>query len=383
MRVLWITANYSPEVGGLQTYTRELLKALSTEFEIGLITELGQGPSTPVFSHWRCPGLSGSTEYDLVAMTEAKLHSIAASFAPDIIHLANAGMAVYASSLQQFAPLIASVHGNDITSPWQLTPEHNTRAKILKGLEQCVSVVAVSQYVAQILAGAGLRMPCTVIHNTCDLFSFQHDQMPSSSFKTKLNCGDECPIILTVARLVPRKGHLIAVDALKKLATPWHWVVVGEGKLRPALARAVADYGLSRSVTLLDFQPADALADIYRNADIFVLTPTAVFKEQTSDVEGFGIVLHEAMASGLPVITSDSGGCPEAVCHGSTGLIVPAGDSEALAAAITMLLSDKSLRRRLSDQGVRYVKSIGGWKSVSVQYADLYRAARRDLEFTV
>jgi len=159
-------------------------------------------------------------------------------------------------------------------------------------------------------------------------------------------------VILTVARLNPRKGQLEVIAALKALpaaarATIEYWLVGSHSKENYGAALAAAAAGADFPVKFLGDIPDEKLGALYAKADIFAMTSMP----HKHSVEGFGLVYLEAGAHGLPVIAHDIGGVAEAVTHGETGLLVAPGDSAALTAAFARLIADPALRRRLGDAG--------------------------------
>ena len=161
-------------------------------------------------------------------------------------------------------------------------------------------------------------------------------------------------VILTVARLNPRKGQLEVIHALKALpatqrATLEYWLVGAHGKENydTLLATAAADAGFP--VRFLGDIPDDQLGATYAQADIFAMTSMP----HKHSVEGFGLVYLEAGAHGLPIIAHAIGGVPEAVIDGVTGLLVTPGDLPALTLAFARLLFDVPLRRRLGEAARR------------------------------
>lgn len=159
-------------------------------------------------------------------------------------------------------------------------------------------------------------------------------------------------VILTVARLNPRKGQLEVLHALQALPPAQrtsleYWLVGAHGKenydnlLNAAAAQA--DF----PVRFLGNIPDEKLGTIYAQADIFSMTSMP----HKHSVEGFGLVYLEAGAHGLPIVAHAIGGVPEAVIDGETGLLVAPGDTAALTQAFARLLDDSSLRRRLGEAG--------------------------------
>jgi glycosyltransferase involved in cell wall biosynthesis len=159
-------------------------------------------------------------------------------------------------------------------------------------------------------------------------------------------------IILTVARLNPRKGQLEIINALKALSaaqrqTIEYWLVGAHSKENYDVALDQAALGVDFPVRFLGDVPDDRLGAIYAQAGIFAMTSMP----HRHSVEGFGLVYLEAGSHGLPVIAHAIGGVPEAVVDGETGLLVAPGDNAALTAAFARLLGDPDLRRRLGEAG--------------------------------
>jgi phosphatidylinositol alpha-1,6-mannosyltransferase len=178
-------------------------------------------------------------------------------------------------------------------------------------------------------------------------------------------------VLLTVGRLQRRKGHDLVVETLTRLgqaASDVLYVIVGEGDERPRLERLVRDRGLSSRVLFAGAVPASQLPAYYAAADIFV-HPNRV---DGVDLEGFGIVFLEAAASGLPVIAGRSGGVPEAVADGETGLLVGGADVAELECAIARLTDSPSLRRTLGEAGRRRVLRDFTWQRAADLVRDIH-----------
>lgn len=159
-------------------------------------------------------------------------------------------------------------------------------------------------------------------------------------------------IILTVARLNPRKGQLQIIQALKALPPSQrplieYWLVGSHSKenYEAVLNAAAADANFH--VKFLGDISDGKLDDIYRQADIFAMTSMP----HKRSVEGYGLVYLEAGAHGLPVIAHNIGGVSDAVIDGKTGILIEPGDTAALTAAFSQLISDPALRRRLGEAG--------------------------------
>ncbi len=150
-------------------------------------------------------------------------------------------------------------------------------------------------------------------------------------------------LLLCVASLTPRKGHDLLLRALAGLtAFPWHLDCIGSPDLDPAWARELFGWrdawGLAERVTFLGSLPAEALGRHYAAADLFILP---------SRFEGYGMVCAEALAHGLPILTTRAGALVDTVPP-EAGLLVPPDDLPALQQALRRLIADEALRRRLT-----------------------------------
>jgi glycosyltransferase involved in cell wall biosynthesis len=125
----------------------------------------------------------------------------------------------------------------------------------------------------------------------------------------------------------------------------------------------IAELGIARSVRLLGKQSGEALADLYRNALFFVLS---------SDEEGLGIVILEAMASGLPAVSTDCGGPSMMVTEGETGFLVPAGDVNLLSAAMGRLVDDRERCARMGEAARRSVEGRFSSAAAGKVFIDAY-----------
>jgi phosphatidylinositol alpha-1,6-mannosyltransferase len=158
-------------------------------------------------------------------------------------------------------------------------------------------------------------------------------------------------IILTLARLVERKGHDMVIRALPKISAEVpnvEYVIGGDGPYRPALEKLAAECGVSDRVKFLGFVPEEDLLTLFGGADVF----TMISRELTGgDVEGFGIVFLEANALGTAVLAGRSGGTSDAVEDGKSGLLVDPQNLEEISQALIRLLTDEAWCQSLGEQG--------------------------------
>lgn len=165
--------------------------------------------------------------------------------------------------------------------------------------------------------------------------------------KARAEAPDAAPLILAVGRLVEKKGWpdlLAACHLLAERGVAFQCAIYGDGPLKADLKRQIQESGLRDRVALRGACAHEQLPDIYRSATIFALAPCIA---ADGDRDGIPNVLMEAMASGLPVVTTPVGGILELVQADASGLIVPERDAVALADALERLLVDPGLRERL------------------------------------
>ena len=188
---------------------------------------------------------------------------------------------------------------------------------------------------------------------------------------------DGAPLVVCVGRLVPRKGQDMLIEAVKNLDGAFADVrlaLVGGGRLADELRRQAAAAGLADRVHLPGEVSADELRLWLQAADIFAGPSRTRF--HGLEVEGFGIVFAEAALTGLPVIAGRSGGAPEAVIDGDTGIVVDAHTSHELSAALRRLLSmSPEQRRGMGARGRRLALSRHVPAVAAARYHDLLRRA--------
>jgi glycosyltransferase involved in cell wall biosynthesis len=181
--------------------------------------------------------------------------------------------------------------------------------------------------------------------------------------------NDSCPVIISIGRLVPKKGFpvlLHALHQLKQQQVGFHCFIIGGGPMQSELEKLVADLGLRHCVEILPPMSQAGLLLYYRQADIFAL---ACKVQNDGDRDGIPNVLVEAMAMGIPVVSTSVSGIPELIENGISGLLVQESDPSALAEAILTLLRDPEMAQRFAMAGrakverdfdaTRNVKKIG------------------------
>ena len=194
--------------------------------------------------------------------------------------------------------------------------------------------------------------------------------IPGTSRAPRARGSGGTPSILTVGAISPRKGYDVLIDALARIAgRPWRATIVGSVERDPVtaaeLAAFIAKAKLTERIAMTGQVDERRLDALYASADLFVLS---------SRYEGYGMVLAEAQARGLPIVTTTGGAAAETAPDGAA-LKVPPGDAAALASAIARMLDEPTLRRNMSDSSWHAGQTLPDWSETTAIIADTLRAA--------
>ena len=257
-------------------------------------------------------------------------------------------------------PLVITYHGADIAVTRESRADRLDRARAFAGAQR---LIAVSRFIADRLHAAGAPPEKVVVHHIgVDTDRFRPPDVPQRDEHT----------ILFVGRLVSKKGliHLIQAMALVREQVPDATLLVaGDGPLRPRLEEAASGLG----VRFLGVQTPAQVAELMRHCAV-MCAPSIV--TQSGNAEGLPMTIVEAMASGMPVVVSPSGGSAEAVDEGRTGYVVPA-EAAAIAARIVTLLRDRELRRSMGVAARARVLDLFDLRKQARALEGIYDDARR------
>jgi glycosyltransferase involved in cell wall biosynthesis len=227
-------------------------------------------------------------------------------------------------------------------------------------------------YIASVVPHV-LRPPVEVIHHGIELDRFTPSRSHAPSARP--------PRITSVGRLVEKKGYTDLLRALARLVDrgeSFRCDIYGDGPDREHLERLRDDLGLRGHVAFQGAQDSTHIREVLQSSDLFALTPCVT---NDGDRDGIPNVLVEAMACGLPVVTTTSGGITELVHHGENGLVSRPGDVAAISGAVARLLGDAELRRRLGEAARHSVEADYDVNAAARRLLGVYRVARTlDLE---
>ena len=212
-------------------------------------------------------------------------------------------------------------------------------------------VIAVSASIVDDLVEAGIPRPrLAVVHSGIDLSRYE-DRADPSEFRAELGITADAPLIGCVGALAPQKGHEVLLQALASLGEERpapHCVLVGQGELRDRILDEARAAGLGDRVHLTGFR--DDIPRVTAACDLAVLPSISG--------EGSPAAVKEAMACGIPIIATDIGGVREILENGRQGLVVPAGDADAIANALRRLLRDPAERDAMGEAGRQRVREF-------------------------
>ena len=381
MKSLLISSLYfPPRVGGISHLMGEITSALGPDRVCCLTSQLAN--EAAVHESF------GSTVYRRPAVFAAKAKCLRAAAwgatvaevmvreRPQIVQLATVGEGPLGLWLRQWLklPFVVYAHGKEILNSVQ-----GNRRKSQLALQQADRVLAVSHFTANLVQQVGIAPErIEVVHPGCDSDRFR-PVPPRMDLRQKLlgaRCKDR--VILTVGALVERKGHDMVIRALPRLRQTIPevtYLIVGNGPQRHALESLATHMGVRDHVIFAGRAATEDLPDIYALGDVFVMPSRRL---ETCSVEGFGLVFLEAGACAKPVVGGRSGGIPDALVDGVTGLLVNPHDPEDIANALARLLADRDLAMRLGQQGRLRVVRDFNWARVGDRVQGILESILRE-----
>ena len=257
-------------------------------------------------------------------------------------------------------PYLIYAHGEEV----QISLTSRKLAWLLpKMYNSAAAIIANSRNTKSLLESIGVQSDkIYVIHPGVDPTSFNVEDDAIRLVRQRHNLG-KSPVLLTVGRLQRRKGHDMVIKALPSIAQKVpavKYLIVGTGEELATLYKTAQDMGVLERVVFAGQVSARELAAYYAACDVFLMPNRQI----GPDIEGFGIVFVEASAAGKPVIGGESGGTGDAILHGVTGLRVNGTNIEAIATAVTALLTEPGLAKAMGRQGRCRVATEFSWEMV-------------------
>jgi rhamnosyl/mannosyltransferase len=349
MKIVHAAKFYAPVTGGMETVVQDLCDGTAMDWDVRVVAAsesptttrervgsvsvfragaLGRAHSVPI-----CPGLPMElwrSRADCVVLHE-----------PNPI----AGTALF---LRTPSPRLVIWHHADLVRPAWAPGTYGRIQAALYRRADCVIVSSPTLAAGSALVRNARRV--AVIPFGIELDRYRRDDAATRAAVDRLRRSTAGPRVLFVGRLVYYKGVQVLIDAMAACAGTL--ILAGDGPLEPELRARAAATGVADRVVFLGRVSDGELPALYRSADLFVLPSIA-------RTEAFGVVQLEAMAAGLPVISTNlPTGVPWVNQDQVTGLTVPPGDADALAAAMGRVLGDARLRERFARNASIRVTSL-------------------------
>ncbi len=262
-----------------------------------------------------------------------------------------------------------TVHGNEILNPrykaafWQRKMKNVfDRAKLIF----CVSKFTAQKLMDRVGNLCDIDRKVRVIYNGVD-FDYFRPTAPDAQLVDQYKLHD-AKIILTLARLVERKGHdmvIKALPAIKKSIPQVKYIICGKGNYENKLRELTEKLNLTEDVIFTGFVPNELRGKYYNLCDLYIM-PSRTISEK-GDIEGFGITYLEANACEKPVIGSNIGGTLEAIVDGESGFLVDPLDENEIAEKCIELLSSPSLAGKIGVNGRNRIMNEFNWDNICRQ----------------
>ncbi len=354
-RILFITSEYPPGPGGIGNQAYNIVKRLQAAgYTVRVLTEKRQyrGQVANQSIHYVQRGYLPF----IVKFIWSALY-LTLTYRPETIFYSGTKSHLVANLCRVFsrATHIAIYHGHE----WHMSPALAKKG-IAHALARAGHVVTVSAFAAARVQTFCQR-PVQIIPNGIDL------QQSGAVDRQPRNRPSEPLKLLTVGSLSARKGQMNVVRAMPALVQQFpdiEYHMAGVPLLAEQLQQLAHELGVARHIYIHGMVDDQSLAELYRQADIFVMLSENM---PNGDAEGFGIAILEANAHGLPAIGSAGTGIEEAIADGVNGLIVHANEPHEILAAVKQILRDY---REFSEKAANHVKQYS-WDSLIGKYLSL------------
>ncbi|MDO8881020.1 MAG: glycosyltransferase family 4 protein [Coriobacteriia bacterium] len=366
LRVLLVAAATSTTGGG-ERHVADLLRLLPARgIEVGLVTPPG-GDLALLAAHVGIPFHHADIAGGLSMAGRSQIGTAIHTFEPDIVHAHGSRAAFYARLADPKAArrVVYTLHGIHVDKAGSALRQSAfvSAERVLKPRTARFVTVCDSDRRKGARLGILESRRSTTVYNGIEVPS---TGSASGTFRAELGVSEGVPLALSIGRFHEQKDQptlLRAWSLVRERVPAAVLALVGAGELDAELRALAEELGLGDAVRFV--APRPDLAPAYADADIFALS---------SLWEGLPYVVLEAMSFGVPVVSTGVDGIPEAVADGESGLLVPPGDSNALAGAIVRLLGDPDARARMGEAGAAIVRERFGLERMADELVAVYRS---------
>jgi glycosyltransferase involved in cell wall biosynthesis len=409
LRVLIVTDQYEPMVGGVPTVTRDLARGLAGRGHAVAVvapsaTLRGHraGPATAEAAGGVAVDYRGSVPWPwyegqrLGVLPRARAGELIAAFQPDVVHLHSPltlAAAAAAAARRRHVPVVYTNHylplnvwpaaarsaraaGDAARGAASRARDAAFYAYVTGFANRCDLVTAPTATALRLLREHGLRAPSKAVSNGVNLDRFAPGpggREEAGALRSKYALPPGRPLILSVGRLSAEKRGDVLIAALARLPRTDHagasdagpvLVLAGTGPDEGRLRSLARHYGVADRVRFPGFVADDDLPGLYRLAEVFAIASRAELQS---------LVTMAAMASGLPVVAADAGALAELVQPGENGFLARPGQAAEFAESLGLLCRDADLRARMSKASLRIISGHDGHRLLS-RWESIYRA---------
>ena len=362
MRILLVTNDFPPRVGGIQNYLWNIYSRLDPSDVVVL------APGHPGDHHWdqaqrfevvRWPG----RVYWPTTSLSKRLSEIVATHQIDAVAFgAMLPMNLLGGRVDR--PVVVHTHGFEVA--WARVPA--LRQMLRRIARGAALITVISDYTERLIQRAVPdRTRIEMLRTGVDLERFTPE---ADGAEVRKRYGLEAaPVVTHVSRLVARKGQDLLIRAMpivRKQVPDAKALIVGGGPYESKLRTLAATERVEDAIAFAGEVGEQDLAAHYAAGDVFAMPCRS--RWATLEIEGLGLVYLEAQACARPAITGDSGGAPEAVVPGETGFVVGGNDHRALAARLVDLLGDPARAKAMGAAGRAFVEANHRWDDVVARY---------------
>lgn len=360
--------------GGIQTVVRQLLRGLDTnQIESHVCTIRSHSPEEELHAlgrhHWHTLSLDGPLKPWKRLLLIFRLRRLLLKLKPDLVHV-HSGQAWYAfiAGFGLKIPFVLEIH--DAPQSGRVTDKNNRLEALWLRKAWATGVVHSTEVLNQVSQFAGLEHDqLAYLPLAIDTIFFSSPITDSATWKQRENI-DGSKLVLYAARIVPTKNLALYLQVAKKVIAsspnPVVFAIAGGGGEIDSLKSLAVELGISDHVRWLGGRYGKDLVDAYHACDVYL---------STSDYEGFGLTLVEAMAAAKPVVSTAVGGTVDIVVDGETGRLCPPRDADSLASAVLDLLNDPDLAQAWGRSGLQRARERFDLPAFQSGFQAVYRQA--------
>jgi phosphatidylinositol alpha-1,6-mannosyltransferase len=371
-RVLVVTNDFPPRRGGIETFVWSLCAALDPDAVVVHASSTSESHALDASAPFRIVRDPASTLLPTPAVARRVADTLRAHRCEVVVFGASAPLGLLAGPLRRAgaSATIALTHGHEVW--WARTPVARALLRRIGDANDVLTYVSdysrdrIAGALSPAAAGRMRAMPPGV-----DLAVFR-PHLDGSAIRRAWRVDPDQPVVLSLSRLVRRKGHDVLLAGWASVAVRHPravLVIAGDGPMRTRLERQRRRLALDDSVRIVAGASWAEMPGRYAAADVFALPCRT--RRWGMEPEALGIVLLEAAACGLPVVVGRSGGAPEAVADGDTGVVVDPRDPEAVAGALSDLLADPAMARAMGARGRCHVSHAFSQQALGERFRTL------------